>query len=367
MSRLSTIFVPAAVFQSVIVGGAYGTGREVVEFISSYGALGGLLVIGLVACGFAAILAASFEFARVFSVWDYRRFLRELLGRAWLAYELMFAALLVIILAVTGAAAGEVLAGALDIPPIIGVGLLFGLVTIGNVIGREFVKRSLTIGALALSACLLAYCFIVFSNHDSVIRERITLESIESGWWLSGIKFAVYNSALIPVLIFCAQGVRDRTSAIGAGILAGVLGVLPALLFHLSFIAGYPEVLAQALPTFWMLENFAPAIAIPIYVVVLFATIVQTGVGVLHGLNERIDGWYEDAHGKQLPPSAHGVIAAVVLLASLVLSKLGIVALIAKGYGTLAWGFFFVFSLPMLTLGIGKICRRQADFALKQQ
>lgn len=29
--------VPGAVFQSVIVGGGYGTGREVVEYVSSAG------------------------------------------------------------------------------------------------------------------------------------------------------------------------------------------------------------------------------------------------------------------------------------------------------------------------------------------
>ena len=39
---IRTYIVPAAVFQSVIIGGGYGTGREVVEFITVHGPVGGL-------------------------------------------------------------------------------------------------------------------------------------------------------------------------------------------------------------------------------------------------------------------------------------------------------------------------------------
>ena len=34
--------IPGAVFQSVMIGGGYGTGREIVEYFTSYGFLGGL-------------------------------------------------------------------------------------------------------------------------------------------------------------------------------------------------------------------------------------------------------------------------------------------------------------------------------------
>ena len=44
------------------------------------------------------------------------------------------------------------------------------------------------------------------------------------------------------------------------------------------------------------------------------------------------------------------------------MSQMGRVALIAKGYGTLAWGFLVVFILPLLTAGIWRIAthRRSA-------
>ena len=43
-SRFVRVYVvPGAVFQSVMIGGGYGTGREIVEFFTSFGLLGGLL------------------------------------------------------------------------------------------------------------------------------------------------------------------------------------------------------------------------------------------------------------------------------------------------------------------------------------
>jgi uncharacterized membrane protein YkvI len=49
------------------------------------------------------------------------------------------------------------------------------------------------------------------------------------------------------------------------------------------------------------------------------------------------------------------IVGGAVLLGSLVLSKLGIIGLVAKGYGTLAWGFFTIFTVPLITIGVRKI------------
>jgi uncharacterized membrane protein YkvI len=38
-----------------------------------------------------------------------------------------------------------------------------------------------------------------------------------------------------------------------------------------------------------------------------------------------------------------------------VLGQFGIIDLIAKGYGTIAWGFLIVFIIPIMTIGIYKI------------
>ena len=66
--------VPAAVFQSLMVGGGYGTGREIIEYFSRFGIAGGYFGLALAGLCFAVLSSISYEFARVYRAYDYARF-----------------------------------------------------------------------------------------------------------------------------------------------------------------------------------------------------------------------------------------------------------------------------------------------------
>jgi uncharacterized membrane protein YkvI len=86
--------MPGLVFQGVIIGGGYGTGRELVEYFARYGPIGGVLGMwGVTMVVWAVVLALTFVFARVFRHYDYRSFLIELLGPFWVAIVLLLASL----------------------------------------------------------------------------------------------------------------------------------------------------------------------------------------------------------------------------------------------------------------------------------
>lgn len=349
--------VPAGVFQSVIVGGAYGTGREVAEFMTRFGALGGLLAIAVVALGFTAVLAACFDFARVFRVYDYRSFLRELLGRWWPAYEVCFVILLVLVLAITGSAAGLSLQETFGLDAQTGTLAMLAAVVVCNFFGRALVAATLTAGAVALSVGLLAYGGMVGMQAGERILALLAAAEVQPGWFVSGSQFILYNSALVPVLLYATTRISRRGEALGAAAVAAVAGVLPALVLHLSFLARYPEVVDAKLPAYDMIAAFGTRGFLWVYVLLLFVTIVQTGVGVLQGLNERLDAWCAEAWARTLPKWAHAAIAGLAVGLSLALSRAGIVDLIKQGYGTLAWCFLAVFTLPVMSLGLVRIRR----------
>ncbi len=55
------ILLPGLVFQSVVIAGGYGTGREIAEFFLTHGPLGGLLAMLLVSTVIWSVVnAASF-------------------------------------------------------------------------------------------------------------------------------------------------------------------------------------------------------------------------------------------------------------------------------------------------------------------
>ena len=146
--------VPGAVFQSVIVGGGYGTGREVVEYVSSAGSWGGLANTVLIGVLFGLILAVTFDYARRFEVRDYRLFIKSLLGPGWMLYEAVMIVAFVLVLAVAGFAAGQVLHDSFGIPFVVGVGLMLLIVVACNYSGRQWIERTLTAWGLLMSLLL---------------------------------------------------------------------------------------------------------------------------------------------------------------------------------------------------------------------
>ena len=110
MNRIFQVYiVPAAVFVSVVMGGGYGTGREVTEFFTRYGLLGGLFGTLVAACVFALVLACTYESARAFQVYDYRSFFKRLIGPFWVCFEVLYLLLFLLVLGVVGSAVGNIL------------------------------------------------------------------------------------------------------------------------------------------------------------------------------------------------------------------------------------------------------------------
>lgn len=136
---------------------------------------------------------------------------------------------------------------------------------------------------------------------------------------------------------------------------AGVIALAPALIFQIAFIAASPEVLGEAIPVYWMIGQMGLAVFLGIYTVMLFGTFIETGAGILQGMNERIDGYVAGAHGSSLTPMSRSTIAVSTILISARLSLIGITDLVAKGYGTMAWCFLIVYLVPMLTVGVYRL------------
>ena len=139
------------------------------------------------------------------------------------------------------------------------------------------------------------------------------------------------------------------------GGLCGVFLMLPGLLFHISFLGSLPEVINQKVPIHWMIGRSESEFLLPIYLFAMFGTFLGTGSGFIQALNERLDAWSSGRKGRTLSPVAHSSVAIAGILISALFGQLGVITLIAKGYGTIAWGFLFVFVLPVLIIATRRI------------
>jgi uncharacterized membrane protein YkvI len=112
--------LPGFVFESAVIAGGYATGRELVEFFLPAGPWDGLLGMVVSMLFWSAVLMISFELARRARSYDYRSFLKLLLGRGWFRFEICYLILLVIIMAVMGATAGEIVFSLFGLPKLVG-------------------------------------------------------------------------------------------------------------------------------------------------------------------------------------------------------------------------------------------------------
>lgn len=354
--RLWRIYlVPAGVFQSMMIGGGYGTGREIVEYFSRFGFLGGLLGLAVAAGCFALLLVVSFEFARCYAAYDYRRFFRELLGRGWILFEILYVTMFALVLAVVAAASADLVHQYLNLPGALGVAALLLLVVIFAFYGREWVTGVLAYKAVILCSVFLVYFVIVLSRSGALIATQWHTHEIQAGWAMAAIRYSLYSSVVIAAMLFATRAFETRAQAVGAGIVAAVLGVVPAALLHISFGAGYPAVKAQAIPLYWMISALKLPALTAAYLAILFGSLFDVGIGFIHGINERIDGWSVERRGKHISRRLRAGIALGCLLLSGALAQLGIVRLIAQGYSALAYGFLVLFVVPLLTVGLFRI------------
>jgi uncharacterized membrane protein YkvI len=351
--------VPAAVFQSLMIGGGYATGREIVEYFSRHGLRGGLCGLALVAVCFSVLLSISYEFARIYQAYDYRSFFRELLGKAWVAFEVLYLAMFALVVAVVCAASGSLVEDYLHLPSYLGMVLLLIVVPFAFY-GREWVTGLLAFKALVLCVVVLSYFLIVGWRFEDRIAAEFARSQIDSGWMLDALRFTLYASVIIPVSLFAARAIETRRQAVISGVASAFGGMIPGALMHVSFAAGYPEVLSVQVPAYWMIVSLGiPALTIA-YVTVLFGSLLDVGLGFIQSVNERLDEWSLERRGRGVGRRMHAAIALMCVVVSGVLSLVGVVPLIAKGYGTMAWGFLFLFVGPLLTLGVWKISSQRA-------
>ena len=349
--------LPGLIFQSVVIGGGYATGRELIEFFFPAGSIGG--VLGLLVAGllFGVVMAAAFEFARIYRAYDYRSFCRGLLGRGWVVFEVAYFVYLILVLAVVGAASGELVADVYGWPAISGTILLAVAIGFLTFMGSETIGRALSAWSLLLYSVYIALFIVTFATFGRELNETYAAAPVGDGWLAGGVQYTGYNVAALPAVLFAVVHLTTRREAVSSGFIAGAIAVIPAIFFYVAMMAQHPEIGDAPVPAAFLMNALnIPWLAL-IFQVVVLGTFVETGAGMLHSVNERIAGSYKE-RGREMPRFLRPIVAVFLLsLAVFLAAAVGIVDLIAKGYGALTFVFIAVLIVPLLSVGLWRIAR----------
>lgn len=352
--RWTRYLTPGLVFQSVLIGGGYGTGAEIARYFAGYGLLGGVLALGAAAAAWALLCAVTFEFARVFRAYDYGSMMRRLLGRAGILYDLCFYAMLLLVLGVVNATAAAMVRALTGLPSWVGVALLsLGVVTL-VLRGTEAMERALSLWAYVLYAVFLLFFAAVFLRFGDAVAAELRRGEVRPGWLPSGLRYASYNLVCVSMILYTLRDLKARREAVTCGVLAGLLGAAPALPLLLAMGCDLPAALASETPVTAIFERLNMPWLYVLFEIVLFGTLVETAAGFIKALEDRIE--QSLFRGRSFALAGPLITGAVTAL-GICVSTFGLTKLIDKGYGAISLGALLLFALPMLTIGVRRLRR----------
>jgi uncharacterized membrane protein YkvI len=350
--------LPGFIAQSVLIAGGYGTGRELVEYFGQYGPTGGLMGMGLTFVLWAALFALTFEFARVFKAYDYRTFFERLIGKGWIVYEIAFIVLLCLIMGVVGAASGSILRDSFGLPPMVGSGIFLVCVAYLTYRGSKTIEVALSLWSYLLYAVFIVFLILGFSHFGEAITANFAANTVKPGWQMGGFQYAFYNIAVTSTVLFSLNYLESRREAILSGVMAALICIIPAVFFYVVMTGFYPDVLTMEIPSNGIIAQLGVRFLLPVWLIILFGTMIETGVGFFHSINERINSTLIEKRGKGMSNLARGAVGAFLAIMGLFISNFGLIGLIAQGYGTISWVFFIFQGVGLFTIGIYKIAQQ---------
>lgn len=359
MNTRSTLFqrflLPGLAFKAVVIGGGYATGRELVEFFLPSGPVGGLLGIALTMLLWSAVCALTFLFALMTGSLDYRTFFDRLLGRGWMLFEIAYILLIALVLSVFGAAAGEIGRSVADLPIVVGTMLLMGAIALTVSFGSSAVERLFKYVSVLLYGVYVVFFILAFTHFHGRIDANLALDAPIDGWAQGGLAYAGYNVVGAIAILPVVRHFTSARDAVIAGLLCGPLAALPALLFFVCMIPFFPQIGAHALPSDYMLSELGMPLFQMLFQLMIFAALLEGGVGLVHALNERVAVMCAKRR-VVLTDRARLAIAITVLVASIfIAARFGLITLIARGYKASAYVFLMLYVVPLCTIGVWRM------------
>jgi uncharacterized membrane protein YkvI len=159
--------------------------------------------------------------------------------------------------------------------------------------------------------------------------------------------------------LFTIRHLERRKEALTAGALAGPIAILPGFFFYLSMVGFYPEIVSETVPSVVLLEALGSQAFLVIFQVMLLGTLVETGTALIHAFNERLASAFEEKK-MRLPVGVRPAVALALLAIAILVAQAGLEELVSKGYGTVTYGFWLIYLLPVLTWGLAKVVRARA-------
>ncbi|MCQ4240953.1 YkvI family membrane protein [Stutzerimonas stutzeri] len=282
----------ALAYMSVVIGGGFASGQEVLQFFTGYGLIGiaGTLVSGLL---FAFL---GMQIARMSSKMQsnsHKEVLYSLFGaRIGLVVDLVLSFFLYGVGVVMLAGCGSIFAQQYGLPPLFG-GVLMTVLVIATLClnVRRIIDLISMVMPFLLAMVVIITTYSIFSYNapvevlDAVARENN--ETVSANWFVGALLYASFNIAVgFPMLAVIGGLTKQPKAAALGGVFGGLgLGVL-ILLLNIGLFANVNQLQGVEMPTLALATRISPLLSV-VMSVALICMVYSTAVGMFFAFSAR--------------------------------------------------------------------------------
>jgi uncharacterized membrane protein YkvI len=282
----------ALAYMSVVIGGGFASGQEVLQFFTGYGLIGivGTLISGLL---FAFLGMQIARMSSQMQASSHKEVLYSLFGaRLGLLVDVVLSFFLYGVGVVMLAGSGSIFAQQYDLPPLFG-GVLMTVLVIATLCLN--VKRIIDLISVVmpflLARVLIITTYSIFNYNASLevldAAARENNETVSGNWFVGALLYASFNIAVgFPMLAVIGGMTKQPKAAALGGVLGGLgLGAL-ILLLNIGLFANINQLQGIEMPTLALSSRISPMLSV-VMSVALVCMVYSTAVGMFFAFSAR--------------------------------------------------------------------------------
>ncbi|MBF0673665.1 hypothetical protein [Pseudomonas sp.] len=348
----------ALAYMSVVIGGGFASGQEVLQFFTHFGVVGvvGTLISGLL---FAFIGMQIARMSSKMQADSHKQVLGRLFGaKAGLGVDLVLSFFLFGVGVVMLAGSGSTLNQQFALPPLAGATLMAVLAVLTLCLNvQRIIQLISAVMPFLLTMVLLITAYSIF-NYNAPLE---TLEAVatsntdkaSSNWFLSALLYASFNIAVGFPMLAVIGGLTKQPKAAAIGGVAGGLGLgVLILILNVGLFANINQLQGVELPTLALAGRIAPWLSV-LMSLSLICMIYSTAVGMFFAFSARF---------ARPETTRFKLVSLVSILIGLGLSQVGFTKLVGTVYPLLG----YVGLALILAIAFSWIRGRSADAAAQK-
>lgn len=355
------VFGVASVWFGTHVGSGFATGTQALTFFSQYGwtalfmpLISVIIIAAVHYIGMHAAIYNNLTVGRHWANWLFHPY-EGILG--WVFEGISF---LCGVLAVAAclAGCGSLLQSTFGLPYMAGVLFISVILVLVAMFGYQVVTSVSGFLSIAMIVALLIIFGLGISNNSENLSTILSNRVIFEGQSFGGAAFKMFMYACFQATtvssLVAINGSYHTSRDIKRYVVIGVImNAVMLTLSCLTVLAGMPETVNE-LPILTVCGGLGIKWIGVVYRLVLFLAFLSTGVTITYGLTKR----YALFIKKPLSDMTKKLICSVVfIIINILISQLGLLTIINKGYTYMGFVSLFLYVIPSFTVGIYKIRR----------